>query len=79
YSTNKGVLIVTPMQGLNFPAAEYIEIQAFERSVEAGKSKNIILNMENLTDVDYTVIQSLKTLLCDCSYHGMKLVLANGQ
>ncbi|CAL1531872.1 unnamed protein product [Lymnaea stagnalis] len=79
FTTKHGFLIVTPMQGLNFPGAEYLEIQAMEKALEADKPMNVIFNMEHLTDLDYTAIQSLKTLMVDCEKHGIKLILANGQ
>ncbi|CAL1531225.1 unnamed protein product [Lymnaea stagnalis] len=79
HSIMRGCLIVTPMQGLNFPAAEYLEIQTLEKASESNNVKTIILNLEHLTDLDYTAIHSLKTLLLDSEKHGMKLILANGQ
>ncbi|XP_059146460.1 sodium-independent sulfate anion transporter-like [Physella acuta] len=79
YTSRQGYLIVTPMQGLNFPGAEFLEIQIFEKAVESSKPKIIIFNMEHLTDLDFTAVQSLKTLTTDCERHAMKLILANGQ
>lgn len=79
YSVKSGFLIVTPMQGLNFPGAEYLELKAMERANEAEKPRNIVLNMEHMSDLDYTSVQSLKTLTVNCLKHDMRLILCNGQ
>ncbi|CAL1540614.1 unnamed protein product, partial [Lymnaea stagnalis] len=79
YETMTGFLIVKPMQGLNFPAAEHLELQAIEKALAADKPRHIILDMEHLADVDFTAIQSIKALMLDCDLHGMKLILANGR
>lgn len=78
YTLVSGALIVTPSQGVNFPAAEHIEIKAMEKAKVDGKMRHIILNMEHLSDLDYTAIQSVKSLLADCEMSGMRLVLVGG-
>ncbi|XP_055861214.1 sodium-independent sulfate anion transporter-like isoform X3 [Biomphalaria glabrata] len=80
YTYRPGVVIVTPTQGLNFPAAEYMESRALEKSLNGDDApRHIVLNMEHMTDLDYTAIQSLKTLQVDCGLHNVMLVLTNGQ
>ena len=34
FTVRSGFLIVTPMQGLNFPAAEHLELKAMEKAQE---------------------------------------------
>nr|KAI8753200.1 sodium-independent sulfate anion transporter-like [Biomphalaria glabrata] len=80
YTYRPGVVIVTPTQGLNFPAAEYMESRALEKSLNGDDApRHIVLNMEHMTDLDYTAIQSLKTLQVDCGLHNVMLVLTNSQ
>ncbi|RUS89204.1 hypothetical protein EGW08_003014 [Elysia chlorotica] len=78
YTATSGALIVTPAQGVNFPAAEHIEVKAMEKAKVGGKMRHIILNMEHLSDLDYTAIQSIKSLMADCALAGMRLILAGG-
>ena len=42
YTVRSGFLIVTPMQGVNFPASEYLEIKAMEKATE-GTAKLTVL------------------------------------
>ncbi|XP_055877244.1 sodium-independent sulfate anion transporter-like isoform X1 [Biomphalaria glabrata] len=79
FSTVQGFMIVTPTHGLDFPGAEYLEIKALDRALQVEKPHNIILNMEHLSNMDYSAIQSLRSLLSGCELHGMKLILAQGQ
>ncbi|GFR74065.1 sodium-independent sulfate anion transporter [Elysia marginata] len=78
YTNVSGALVVTPAQGVNFPAAEHIELKAMEKAKAGGKMRHIILNMEHLSDLDYTAIQSIKSLLADCEIAGMRFILAGG-
>ncbi|KAK3696281.1 hypothetical protein RRG08_027719 [Elysia crispata] len=78
YTLTSGALVVTPAQGVNFPAAEHIELKAMEKAKVDGKMRHIILNMEHLSDLDYTAIQSIKSLMADCELAGMRLILAGG-
>ncbi|XP_059155315.1 sodium-independent sulfate anion transporter-like [Physella acuta] len=79
FTSGRGFLIVTPLQGLNFPAAEHMESQVLDKTLEGKKPQWILLNLERLTDLDYTAIQSLETLATDCGHHGVKLLLASPQ
>ncbi|CAL1540615.1 unnamed protein product [Lymnaea stagnalis] len=79
FSTVQGFLIVTPLHGLNFPGAEYLEIKALDRALGVEKPHNIILNMEHLSNMDFSAVQSLRSLMVECEFHGMRLVLAQGQ
>ncbi|XP_059145996.1 sodium-independent sulfate anion transporter-like isoform X2 [Physella acuta] len=79
YLATKGFLMVTPLHGLNFPAAEYLEIQALDRALTEDKIRYIVLDMEHLSSMDFTAVQSVKALMLDCNKHEIKLVLANGR
>ncbi|KAH9490439.1 hypothetical protein Btru_033873 [Bulinus truncatus] len=79
FTTVQGFMIVTPTHGLNFPGAEYLELKALDRALAVEKPHNIILNMEHLSNMDYSAIQSMRSLLSECELHGMKLILAQGQ
>ncbi|GFO31479.1 sodium-independent sulfate anion transporter [Plakobranchus ocellatus] len=79
YTFTPGALIVTPAQGVNFPAAEYLELKAMEKAKDAnGKLRHIILNMVHLSDLDYTAIQSVKSLMSDCELDGIRFIIAGG-
>ncbi|KAH9499568.1 hypothetical protein Btru_074151 [Bulinus truncatus] len=79
FTTVQGFMIVTPTHGLNFPGAEYLELKALDRALAVEKPHNIILNMEHLSNMDYSAIQAMRSLLSECELHGMKLILAQGQ
>uniref|UniRef100_A0A0B7A0U8 STAS domain-containing protein n=1 Tax=Arion vulgaris TaxID=1028688 RepID=A0A0B7A0U8_9EUPU len=78
YTEKSGILIVTPVQGLNFPGAEYLEMKALDKALARSKPFNIILNMEHMSDMDYTAVLSVKSLHVDCGKHDIKLIVANG-
>uniref|UniRef100_A0A0B7AJE2 STAS domain-containing protein n=1 Tax=Arion vulgaris TaxID=1028688 RepID=A0A0B7AJE2_9EUPU len=78
YTRKPGLLIITPIQGLNFPGAEYLEDKALEKAMAADENCNVVLNMEHLSDMDYTAVLSIKSLHADCQKHGIKLILTNG-
>ncbi|BFZ18038.1 hypothetical protein BsWGS_21077 [Bradybaena similaris] len=77
YTFMHDLLIITPLQGLNFPGAEYLEEKVLEKAMAADKPYGIVLNMEQFSDLDYTAVQSIKSLYVDCQLHGMLLVIAN--
>ncbi|KAH9499576.1 hypothetical protein Btru_074170 [Bulinus truncatus] len=79
FSTVQGYMIVTPTTGLNFPSAEYLEIKALDRALDVEKPNHVILNMEHLSNMDFSGVQSIKSLLASCELNGMKLILAQGQ
>ncbi|CAG5131360.1 unnamed protein product [Candidula unifasciata] len=78
FTEKSGLLIVTPLQGLNFPGSEYLEMKALDKTMSKSKHLNIVLNMEHFSDLDYTSLQSIKSLHADCVKHGIKLIVANG-
>jgi len=79
YTVQRGFVIVTPLQGLSFPGAEHVESKAMLKAMEGEKPRNILINMEHLADLDYTAIQSLKTLANTAKKSDVKLILCNGQ
>ena len=49
-------------------------------SVLAGeKPRNILLDMQHMSDLDYTAVQSLKSLAVSCVKKEIKLVMCHGQ
>ncbi|KAH9499571.1 hypothetical protein Btru_074155 [Bulinus truncatus] len=79
FSTREGFMIVTPTTGLSFPSAEYLEIKALDRALDVEKPHHVILNMEHLSNMDFSGVQSIKSLLAEFEINGMKLILAQGQ
>lgn len=79
YTIHRGFVIVTPMQGLSYPGAEHIESKAMNKATEGEKPRNILINMEHMADLDYTAVQSLKTLATTAGKSDIRLVLCNGQ
>ncbi|BFZ18037.1 hypothetical protein BsWGS_21075 [Bradybaena similaris] len=78
YTWKYGLLIISPVQGLNFPGAEYLEENVLDKAVKVEKPHGLVLNMEHMSDLDYTAVQSIKSLHVDCKLHGMQLIVANG-
>jgi hypothetical protein len=52
---SQDVLLVTPEQGLVFPAAEYIRDKVFSHSVTAENSVIVVVEGTNVHNVDSTV------------------------
>ncbi|XP_059145700.1 sodium-independent sulfate anion transporter-like [Physella acuta] len=79
FSSQQGFFIVTPTHGLTFPGAEFLEIKALDKALEVEKPNNVILNMEHVSNIDFSAAQSLRSLIVECEFHGMKLILAQAQ
>ncbi|KAH9499569.1 hypothetical protein Btru_074152 [Bulinus truncatus] len=79
FTTVQGFMIVTPTQGLNFPGAEYLEMKAVDRALAVEQPHDIILNMEYLCNMDFSAVQSVRSMLSECEVHGIKLILAQGK
>uniref|UniRef100_A0A2C9M0J5 STAS domain-containing protein n=1 Tax=Biomphalaria glabrata TaxID=6526 RepID=A0A2C9M0J5_BIOGL len=79
FSTLQGFMVVTPTTGLSFPSAEYLEIKALDRALDVEKPNHVILNMEHLSNMDFSGVQSIKSLMAEFEVHAMKLILAQGQ
>ncbi|XP_059145077.1 sodium-independent sulfate anion transporter-like [Physella acuta] len=79
FSSQEGFFIVTPTHGLTFPGAEFLEIKALDKALNVEKPHIVILNMEHISNIDFSAAQSLRSLIVECEFHGMKLILAQAQ
>ncbi|XP_059145187.1 sodium-independent sulfate anion transporter-like [Physella acuta] len=79
FSSQQGFFIVTPTHGLTFPGAEFLEIKALDNALNVEKPHIVILNMEHISNIDFSAAQSLRSLIVECEFHGMKLILAQAQ
>ncbi|PVD37444.1 hypothetical protein C0Q70_00034 [Pomacea canaliculata] len=76
-SRRQGVVIVQPDQGLFFPAVEYVEEKVMEAALEDEKPKSVVVDMRSVYGVDYTTVQSIKSLLAEAARRDVTLVFCN--
>lgn len=53
-------MIVTPDQGLYFPAAEYVEDKIMGMADSEEKTRAVIFDMTHIYGVDYTAIEVIE-------------------
>lgn len=68
------IVVVQPMQGLFFPAIEYVESKVISSALSGEKPKTAIVDMSHISGIDYTTIQGIKSLLIDGKKKGVTVV-----
>lgn len=71
------VLLVTPEQGLVFPAAEYIRDVVFNHSVTTEDGVVVVVEGTNVYNVDSTVAKNMTMLVDDIEIKKQKIIFWN--
>ncbi|XP_025114550.1 sodium-independent sulfate anion transporter-like [Pomacea canaliculata] len=70
----QGIVIIQLDQGLFFPAVEHVEEKIMKMALEDEKPKAVIVDMSHVFGVDYTAVQTFKSLLADASRHSVRII-----
>ncbi|XP_069685129.1 sodium-independent sulfate anion transporter-like isoform X2 [Periplaneta americana] len=71
------LLLVTPEQGLAFPAAEYVRDVVFEACLSTEQHVIVVVNGYKIYNIDSTVAKNLTSLVEDMSLRKQKIVFWN--
>ncbi|XP_030064462.1 sodium-independent sulfate anion transporter isoform X2 [Microcaecilia unicolor] len=72
-------LVVKPLNGLSFPATEYIRDRVYEVALAVSPPRSVVLDCDHVSSIDYTVLAGLEDLQREFERKGVSLTFSDLQ